>query len=96
MKFIFLILLLSIFINDIFLKRPQLLSVSVYEYSIKKDTYNITLINPVYVKVLKNPSKSAYITDTNNKDKNIFENLSKYYNKIWLFFSQINKKLKNL
>ena len=96
MKFSFLILLLSIFINNILSKRPQLLSVSVYEYSIKKDTYNITLINPVYVKVLKNPSKLAYITDTNNKDKNIFENLSKYYNKIWLFFLTDKQEVKKL
>ena len=96
MKLIFVILLLSISINYIFAKKPQLLSVSVYENSFKKDTYNITLINPSYVKILKNPSKLAYITDINNKDSIILDNYTKYYNKIWLFFMTDNSELKQV
>ena len=96
MKLIFVILLLSISINYIFTKKPQLLSVSVYENSFKKDTYNITLINPSYVKILKNPSKLAYITDINNKDLIILDNYTKYYNKIWLFFMTDIRELKQV
>ena len=96
MKLIFVILLLSISINYIFTKKPQLLSVSVYENSFKKDTYNITLINPSYVKILKNPSKLAYITDINNKDSIILDNYTKYYNKIWLFFMTDIRELKQV
>ena len=96
MKLIFVILLLSISINYIFAKKPQLLSVSVYENSFKKDTYNITLINPSYVKILKNPSKLAYITDINNKDSIILDNYTKYYNKIWLFFMTDISELKQV
>ena len=96
MKLIFVILLLSISINYIFTKKPQLLSVSVYENSFKKDTYNITLINPSYVKILKNPSKLAYITDINNKDSIILDNYTKYYNKIWLFFMTDISELKQV
>ena len=96
MKLIFVILLLSISINYYFAKKPQLLSVSVYENSFKKDTYNITLINPSYVKILKNPSKLAYITDINNKDSIILDNYTKYYNKIWLFFMTDISELKQV
>ena len=96
MKLIFVILLISISINYILAKKPQLLSVSVYENSFKKDTYNITLINPSYVKILKNPSKLAYITDINNKDSIILDNYTKYYNKIWLFFMTDNSELKQV
>jgi hypothetical protein len=86
MKINFVLILISLYINFVFLKGPELLSVSVYENSFKKYTFNITLINPNYVKILKNPSKLAYITDIKNKDSYIFNNLTKYYNKIWLFF----------
>ena len=86
MKINFVLVLISLYINFVFLKEPELLSVSVYENSFKKYTFNITLINPNYVKILKNPSKLAYITDIKNKDSYIFNNLTKYYNKIWLFF----------
>ena len=86
MKINFVLVLISLYINFVFLKEPELLSVSVYESSFKKYTFNITLINPNYVKILKNPSKLAYITDIKNKDSYIFNNLTKYYNKIWLFF----------
>ena len=86
MKINFVLILISLYIKFVFLKEPELLSVSVYENSFKKYTFNITLINPNYVKILKNPSKLAYITDINNKDSYIFNNLTKYYNKIWLFF----------
>ena len=44
MKFKFFILLIGISINCIFGKKPQLLSVSVYENTFKKDTYNIISI----------------------------------------------------
>ena len=96
MKFKFFILLIGISINYIFGKKPQLLSVSVYENTFKKDTYNITLINPNYVKILKNPSKLAYITDINQKDLIILTNYTKYYNKIWLFFITDIKQLEQV
>ena len=96
MKLNFVILLIAISIKYIFNKKPQLLSVSVYENSYKKDTYNITLINPSYVKILKNPSKLAYITDINNKDSIILDNYTKYYNKIWLFFMTDISELKQV
>ena len=96
MKFKFFILLIGISINYIFGKKPQLLSVSVYENTFKKDTYNITLINPNYVKILKNPSKLAYITDINQKDLIILTNYTKYYNKIWLFFITDIKQLEQI
>ena len=97
MKINFVLILISLYINFVFLKGPELLSVSVYENSFKKYTFNITLINPNYVKILKNPSKLAYITDIKNKDSYIFNNLTKYYNKIWLFFlTDINEIVKVL
>ena len=95
MKIFFVILLLSKYINYIISKNPESLTISVYENSYKKDTYNLTLINPKYVKLIKNPSKLAYITDINTKDSMILDSYTKYYNKIWLFFitdtNQINK-----
>ena len=97
MKINFILILISLHINFVFLKDPELLSVSVYENYFKKYTYNITLINPNYVKILKNPSKLAYITDINKIDSVIFDNLTKFYNKIWLFYiTNINEIIKVL
>ena len=97
MKINFVFILISLHINFVFLKDPELLSVSVYENYYKKYTYNITLINPNYVKILKNPSKLAYITDINKIDSVIFDNLTKFYNKIWLFYiTNINEIIKVL
>ena len=97
MKINFVLILISLYINFVFLKDPELLSVSVYENYFKKYTYNITLINPNYVKILKNPSKLAYITDINKIDSVIFDNLTKFYNKIWLFYiTNINEIIKVL
>ena len=96
MKIIFVLILILLCINFAFLKDPELLSISVYEYSFKKYTFSVTLINPNYVKILKNPSKLAYITDINNKDSIILDNYTKYYNKIWLFFMTDNSELKQV
>ena len=86
MQINFVIVLLSIYINYIICRNPELLSISVFENSCMKDTYNITLINPNYVKIFKNPSKLAHITDINQKDSVILDSYTKYYNRIWLFF----------
>ena len=82
--------------NYIFSREPELLSISVYENSHKKDTYNITLINPKFTKIIKDPSKLAYITDINNKDSIILDKYTKFYNRIWLFFINDIEEMKKV
>ena len=93
MKLKFEIILFIRFFNFIFTKSPELLSISVYENSIKKDTYNITLINSKSVKISKETSKLAYITDIEKKDSIILSNFTKFYNKIWLFLTTEVKEM---
>ena len=93
MKLKFEIILFIGFFNFIFTKSPELLSISVYENSIKKDTYNITLINSKSVKISKETSKLAYITDIEKKDSIILSNFTKFYNKIWLFLTTEVKEM---
>ena len=93
MKLNFEFILFIGYINFIFLKSPENLTVSVYENSIKKDTYNITLINPKNVKITKESSKLAYITDINKNDSIILSNFTKFYNKIWLFYTTDEKEM---
>ena len=81
-------------VNFIFSKSPELLTISVYENSFKKNTYNITFINPNNVKKIKETSKLAYITDIQDKDSIILSNFTKFYNKIWLFFTTDPKEMK--
>ena len=89
------ILILGCF-KYIFSREPELLSISVYENSQKKDTYNITLINPKFTKIIKDPSKLAYITDINNKDSIILDKYTKFYNRIWLFFINDIEEMKKV
>ena len=86
MKINFIIILLSGYFNYIFTKNPEYLSISVYENTYKKETYNITLVNQRNAKISKDPSKLLYITDIANKDSSILNDFSRFYNRIWIFY----------
>ena len=86
MKINFIILLISGYFNYIFTKNPEYLSISVYENTYKKETYNITLVNQRNAKISKDPSKLLYITDIANKDSSILNDFSRFYNRIWIFY----------
>jgi hypothetical protein len=86
MKTHFILLLISNLINFICLKNSELLSLSVYEGTFIKDTYNLSLKNIDDAKIRNNPSKLAYITNINGNDSIIYNNYSKYFNKIWVFY----------
>ena len=86
MKINFIILLLSGYFNYILSKNPEFLTISVYENSFKKQTYNITLVNQKNAKISKEPSKLLYITDIENKDLSTLNEFSRFYNRIWLFY----------
>ena len=95
MKAHFILLLISNLINFICLKNSELLSLSVYEGTFIKDTYNLSLKNIEDAKIKNNPSKLAYITNINGNDSIIYNNYSKYFNKIWVFYIT-NKEQINL
>jgi hypothetical protein len=86
MKINFIILLISGYFNYILSKNPEFLTISVYENSFKKQTYNITLVNQKNAKISKEPSKLLYITDIENKDLSTLNEFSRFYNRIWLFY----------
>ena len=86
MKTHFILLLISNLINIIYLKNSELLSLSIYEGTFIKDTYNLSLKNIEDAKIKNNPSKLAYITNINGNDSIIYNNYSKYFNKIWVFY----------
>ena len=86
MKTHFILLLISNLINFICLKNSELLSLSIYEGTFIKDTYNLSLKNIDDAKIRNNPSKLAYITNINGNDSIIYNNYSKYFNKIWVFY----------
>lgn len=86
MKTFFFLLLICNLINFISLKNYEFLSLSIYEGTFIKESYNLSLKNIDDAKIRNNPSKLAYITNINGNDSIIYNNYSKYFNKLWVFY----------
>ena len=97
MKILFIIIIILNIINFVYLSLSEILSLTIYENTFVKNIYNVTLLNIKEAEIRNNPSKLAYITDINNKDKEIYNYYSKYFNRIWIFYindaNQINTVL---
>ena len=86
MKILFIIILILNIFNFVYLSLKEILSLTLYENTFVKNIYNVTLLNIKEAEIRTNPSKLAYITDIKNKDKEIYNYYSKYYNRIWIFY----------
>ena len=86
MKILFIIIIILNLYNFVYLSISQVLSLTLYENTFVKNNYNVELLNIKEAEIRTNPSKLAYITDIEDKDKEIYNYYSKYFNRIWIFY----------